>query len=400
MAAGIRQRHGRACAAQGRCKCPWEAFVYSKRDGKKIRKTFATRAAASSWRSDAQSKVQRQEMRAPLPITIAEASDAWLAGAREGVIRNRSGDTYKPSAIRAYEATMRLRILPELSRAKLSEITRTDLQDLVDRLVASGLNPSTVGVAMLPLRAIYKRAVARGEIAVNPTSGLQMPAVRGGRDRIAPPEECARLLDALPESDRPLWATAMYAGLRRGELMALRVEDVDLTAGIIHVCRGWDTLEGEILTKSGKDRRVPIPTLLRAHLAERLLRLEWREGLIFGVSAASPFAQKTIEQRAHQAWGWIRVRKQRREGWSRGDGAFDWITMHDCRHTFASLMIAAGVNAKALSTYMGHANISITLDRYGHLMPGNEDEAATLLDAYLARASEAPARASLAPVVS
>jgi integrase len=56
------------------------------------------------------------------------------------------------------------------------------------------------------------------------------------------------------------------------------------------------------------------------------------------------------------------------------------------RHTFASLMIAAGVNIKALSTYMGHANISITLDKYGHLMPGNEDEAADLLDAYLERA--------------
>jgi integrase len=64
------------------------------------------------------------------------------------------------------------------------------------------------------------------------------------------------------------------------------------------------------------------------------------------------------------------------------------ITLHECRHTFASLMIAAGVNAKALSTYMGHANISITLDRYGHLMPGNEDEAAGLLDAYLVAQQE------------
>jgi integrase len=60
------------------------------------------------------------------------------------------------------------------------------------------------------------------------------------------------------------------------------------------------------------------------------------------------------------------------------------ITLHECRHTFASLMIAAGVNAKALSTFMGHANISITLDRYGHLMPGSEAEAADLLDVYLA----------------
>jgi integrase len=61
------------------------------------------------------------------------------------------------------------------------------------------------------------------------------------------------------------------------------------------------------------------------------------------------------------------------------------LGFHEGRHTFASLMIAAGVNAKAISTYMGHANISITLDLYGHLMLGNEAEARTLLDAYLDR---------------
>jgi integrase len=59
------------------------------------------------------------------------------------------------------------------------------------------------------------------------------------------------------------------------------------------------------------------------------------------------------------------------------------ITPDECRHTYASLMIAAGVNAKTLATYLGHANIAITMDRYGHLMPGNEEEAAGALDAYL-----------------
>ena len=63
----------------------------------------------------------------------------------------------------------------------------------------------------------------------------------------------------------------------------------------------------------------------------------------------------------------------------------DPLGFHEGRHTFASMMIAAGVNAKALSTYMGHANISITLDRYGHLMPRNEAEARVLLAAYLER---------------
>jgi integrase len=59
------------------------------------------------------------------------------------------------------------------------------------------------------------------------------------------------------------------------------------------------------------------------------------------------------------------------------------LTLHEARHCYASYMIAAGVNAKALSTYMGHASIAITLDTYGHMLPGNEEEAATLLDAYL-----------------
>ena len=62
-------------------------------------------------------------------------------------------------------------------------------------------------------------------------------------------------------------------------------------------------------------------------------------------------------------------------------------TLHECRHGYACLMIAAGVNVKALSTFMGHANIRITLDQYGHLLPGAEDEAAGLLDAFLAATS-------------
>ena len=65
------------------------------------------------------------------------------------------------------------------------------------------------------------------------------------------------------------------------------------------------------------------------------------------------------------------------------------IGLHECRHTCASFFIAAGVNAKALSTYLGHSSIQTTIDRYGHLMPGNENEAAALVDAYLERATGA-----------
>ena len=245
---------------------------------------------------------------------------------------------------------------------------RTDLRR-VNPLIAEGRSASNVGVTVLPLRAIYREAIEEGVVAVNPTSGLKLPRVRSRRDRIATPGECAKLLAKLSAADRRVWATAMYAGLRRGELMALHVEDVDLPGGVIRVCRGWDAEVGEIATKSGKDRKVPVAGALRSHLAEHVLALGWPEGLLFGAAPAVPFCDRTLTERADRAW----------EG-----AGLSRITLHECRHTYASLMIAAGVNAKALSEYMGHSKIAVTMDLYGHLMPGNEGEAAGLLDAYLA----------------
>ncbi|MDQ4026196.1 MAG: N-terminal phage integrase SAM-like domain-containing protein [Actinomycetota bacterium] len=75
-------------------------------------------------------------MRAPTRTTLAEAAEAWVAGVRDGSIRNRSGDRYKPSAIRGYERSLRLRILPELGHLRVSAVRRRDVQDFADRLDA------------------------------------------------------------------------------------------------------------------------------------------------------------------------------------------------------------------------------------------------------------------------
>jgi integrase len=312
-------------------------------------------------------------MRAPTRVTLREAAEAWLEGARAGTIRNRSGDAYKPSVIRGYDAALRLHIVPDLGAARLSEIRRSDVQDLADRMQAAGRDPSTIRNALMPLRAIFRRAVARSELSVNPTTALELPAVRGTRDRIAAPEEATKLLAALPAGDRAVWATAVYAGLRRGELQALRIADVDLASGIIRVERSWDVEAGPVETKSRAGRRaVPILTALRDYLDEHILALGWKEGLVFGRSSETPFDPRALARRAETAWK-----------------ALAPISLHEGRHTFASLMIAAGVNAKALATYMGHSSVTITYDRYGHLMPGNEAEAAALADAYLERANTA-----------
>ena len=94
------------------------------------------------------------------------------------------------------------------------------VQDTVDRLVARGLAPSTVRNSVLPQRAIFRRTVARSEVAENPTLGLSLPAVRGKRERVARPEEARALICALPAGDRAVFATALYAGLPAGSFRA------------------------------------------------------------------------------------------------------------------------------------------------------------------------------------
>jgi integrase len=372
MAAGIRQRHRKGCNRRGSCSCSWQAEVFDAEAGEKIRKTFPSYAAANNWRHDASVALREGRLRSAGGVTLREAAEAWLAGACEGTIRTRSGDRYKPSALRSYDASLRLRILSELGERRLSELRRSHIQDVVDGLVAAGSAAATIQATIIPLKAICRREVHRGRLPVNPTAGLELPTVRGGRHRIADPTEAAALLAALSDEDRAIWATAMYAGLRRGELRALRAESIDLDANVIHVNRGWDDKEGEISTKGNNRRRVPIATVLREHLLAHLMRSGRRgDQLVFGETERTPFASRRLSKRADAAWKAARLNR---------------ITLHECRHTFASLMIAAGVNAKGLQTYMGHASIQTTFDKYGHLMPGGENEAASLLDAFLDRA--------------
>jgi integrase len=309
---------------------------------------------------------------------VNEAADDLVAGIEAGSVRTRSGDRYKPSTVRAYRESLELHVRDDLGAMRLGDVQRRHVQRLVDRLVADGHSASTVRNAILPLRVIYRRALRDGDVAVNPCAGIELPANRSARVEIVSAEDAAALIRALDNlRERALWATAFYAGLRAGELMALVWRDVDLANGTVHVEQAYDPKENvfvEPKSRAGR-RRVPIAGALRDHLLDHRVALDdpAPADLVFGESDGKPFVYSTLRDRTRRTWE---------------TAGLEPVGLHAARHTAASLMIAAGVNVKALSEFLGHSSITITLDRYGHLLPGSIAEAATLLDAYLARTGE------------
>lgn len=402
---GISERHARGCRRPkgGRCNCEpgHQAQVWDSNTQRRVSKTFSgpnSLDEAVDWRAEKKLEISRGVFRPGRAVSIRVAMDELFEGMRAGVVRNRSGDPYKASSIRGYEQGARDHLLRYIGSARIAELRGSDVQRLVTRMIREGLGASTIRNSLLPLRVLYRQAIALDEVAASPVAGVQLPAVRGRRLLIVPPAEAELLIRILAKRDRALWATAFYAGLRLGELQALDLADVDLATGVIKVRDNWDRVDRERIDPKSEAgvRRVPIAVVLRDYLVEHKQALDWEKGLIFGRTAELPFTVSAVQKRADRIWlhvnameTWLAERQEREPQ------LLTRVTLHDCRHTYASLMIAAGVNPKALSTYMGHAQIAITWDRYGHLFPGNEDEAAQLLDDYLLRANTAARRAAV-----
>jgi integrase len=185
-------------------------------------------------------------------------------------------------------------------------------------------------------------------------AGIDTRHARSCRSRSGTPAEARRLLDALPDSDRALWATAFYTGLRRRELRELRWSDIDLGDNIVRVSRTLDDGGDVVPTKTeAGDREVPILTRLRTDLLAHKLRTGGDgEDLVFGRTASIPFIPSTIRRRAIDAWEAAELEP---------------IALHECRHTAASEMRAAGLDFKLIQTIIGHSSVTTTFDRYTHV---------------------------------
>jgi len=229
---------------------------------------------------------------------------------------------------------------------------------------AKELSPKTVLNAMVVLKEMFKHAVQWGYLDANPAQYAERPRAEDQEMQILTPPEIRRLLDAAHEPVRTLLLCAVLTGMRRGELLGLRWEDIDLEGHRIFVRRAlW---RGKFVTpKSRRSRRtIDLAPTLRAALAK--IPSRFQGGLVFCSPNGEPINPDTFAQR-----DWARALRR---------AELRRIRFHDLRHTYASLLIAQGAHPKYIQAQLGHASIQTTLDRYGHLMPDAHAAEARKLD--------------------
>jgi integrase len=371
VATGVVKVHRKGCKG-GRCRCSsFEAWVWDARAGRKLRKTFDSDQAARSWRQRTLVDVQRGAATAGSGVTVRQAGDQLVAGMRAGTVRNRSGRPYKPSVAAGYESSLVERVYSWMGARRLADVDRRHVQALVDELAASR-SASTVRNVIMPLRVIFRRALRDGEVVSSPVAGVELPAPdERARDRMATPDESQLLVAAVPAADRAAWALAVYGGLRLGELRALDWRDVDLDAGELHIRQAYCNRTKQITAPKTKAavRTVPIVGELRRALLEHRLLTGRRDGLVVERAGGGVESGDSLAWRAEKAWK---------------AGGLERVTMHEARHTYASLMILARVPITALSRFMGHTSITVTVDRYGHLYPMERAAAVEAFDALFA----------------
>lgn len=346
--------------------------AYDKRAGRHLFGPWTSNLAeARAWRVDALAALQAGTRSADRGVTVRIAAEQFIAGIESGAIRNRSGGVYKPSAVRGIRRELTNRVIEAFGASYLREVTLPDVQRWADQLAAEGLAPSTVRNVVNAARSLYAWALPRGMATVNPTAGLRLPTGEKPRDRIATAIEARTLIAALDPRDQAALGFAVYAGLRRGELLALDWSAVDLECRVLHVRRSWDADAGQYVEPKSNAgvRTVPMVERLALLLTDHRVLMNQSDGLLFpGRVAGKPLAHGPLTKRWRDRWD---------------KAGLTPLGLHEARHTAASLFIAAGLNAKTVATYLGHANIAVTFDRYGHLFPGSEDEARGLLDTYL-----------------
>jgi integrase len=324
----------------------------------------------------------------PLNIkqTFQEYAESWLS--------TYGKTNLKPSTYQEYESSLNKHAYPVRGSKPFTKISREAMKALIAEKRSAGLSRSTVRNIVAPIRCMNNSAIDDGALTFNPASRLGKFNKRNAEDKKINPLTREELATFLKETQGqmphwyPLFLCASRTGVREGELIALRPADVDFNGRFIDV--QWNFSRGEIVRpKNNKTRRVDMSTqltntldqlvakkkadALRDELKKPQEQHRKREDVIAEVMEGPLFTTPTGERLDPSNlrkvfWNMLAKAKLRR------------VRFHDLRHSFGSLLIAQGESLAYIKDQLGHSSIKITVDTYGHLVPGGNRQAVDRLD--------------------
>lgn len=311
-------------------------------------------------------------------MTLSAFLDEWLPAVRS---------TVRPSTFATYETVVNCYLKKNIGSLPLQAITPLTLRTLYADLLATGrkngkdgLSPATVRYVHAVLRKALKDAVRSNLVTRNVAELVDPPRVPRAQIKTWSAREVRTFLEHV--RDDRLYAAYVLAattGMRRGEVLGLRWQDVDLNHGRVSVSQtlvvvsGYDVQYSEPKTAKGR-RMVALDEQTTAALREQrerqlLERALWGDAyedadLVFTRENGTPLHPDLFSD---AFWRHIEAAKLPR------------IRFHDLRHTHATLALSAGIHPKVVSERLGHASIVITLDTYSHAIPAMQETAAALI---------------------
>jgi integrase len=358
----------------------WRATVDLGRENGKRRRKYLRAKTKRELLQKLASAQQALAQGLPLPAerqTVGQFLDAWLRDVVKAKVR--------PLSYVAYESKITLHVKPIVGHIRLAKLTPQDVQNLMNRKLGDGLSPRTVRELRGILRTALNQALRWGLIARNVAALTEPPKVEEHEIQPLEPDQAQKFLEAA-RGDRlaALYTVALAIGLRQGEALGLRWEDVDLDGGILRVRMQLQRIDGtlrlaELKTKRSR-RTIVLPlfavTALREHrvrqLEERLLvGATWQEsGLVFTTQIGTALDARNVVRQ------FDKLRKR---------VGLDGFRFHDTRHTCATFLLLQGVPDRVVMEILGHSQISMTA-RYEHVVTAMKQEAAEKMEALFTRA--------------
>jgi integrase len=351
----------------------WEGRYFIQVAGVWKRRSVFGRTKAEAAKKLREALTARDAGANPVPAkeTMATFLDAWLKGAQSSL---------KPRTFVSYTQIVRDHLKPGLGRIPLARLQPQQIQSLYAELL-DGRSPKTVRNVHVALHRALQQALRWRLIPTNVADLVDPPRVIRREMQALNPEQARQVLEAARSDDlEALWMIAITAGLRQGELLALKWPEVDFEHGTLRVIASLIRLAGQepqlAEPKSRRSRRqVELSTAaidsLRRHRTAAIEgalhagRSYDRNGFVFSRPDGRPLSATTT----WKCWRRLLLRA----------GA-PVMPFHSARHTAATLCLAAGVHPKKVSEMLGHATISITLDTYSHVIPTMHRDAARVMD--------------------